>query len=41
MKNDNTKGKEYCWAEGYIDKGVYKTKEFPCFAGPKFVPIKN
>lgn len=40
MKNDDTKGKEYCWADSYLDKGVYKTNIFPCMAGPMFVPLK-
>ncbi len=41
MKNDDTKGKEYCWAEAYLENGVYKTKIFPCMAGPMFIPIKK
>jgi hypothetical protein len=41
LKNDDTKGKEYCWADNYIENGVYKTKSFPCFSGPMFVPVKN
>jgi hypothetical protein len=40
MKNDNTPGKEYCWAESYLDHGVYKTRVYPCLAGPLFVPMK-
>lgn len=41
MKNDDTKGREYCWAEAFInDKGVYSTKSYPCFIGPMFVPVK-
>jgi hypothetical protein len=39
LKNDDTKGKEYCWAESYLDQGVYKTRIYPCMAGPMFVPI--
>jgi hypothetical protein len=39
LKNDDTKGSEYCWAESYLDKGVYKTKAYPCFSGPLFVPV--
>lgn len=41
MKNDDRKGKEYCWAESYLDKGVYKTNVYPCIAGAMFVPIKK
>ena len=40
MKNDNTPGREYCWAESCLDNGVYKTKTYPCMAGPMFTPIK-
>lgn len=40
IKNDNTKGREYCWAETYMKDGVYSTKSFPCFSGPMFVPLK-
>lgn len=39
MKNDDTKGSEYCWSESYLDHGVYKTHVYPCLAGPMFVPI--
>lgn len=39
LKNDDTKGSEYCWAESYLEKGVYKTKAYPCFSGPMFVPV--
>jgi len=40
IKNDNAPGREYCWAESYLDNGVYKTKTYPCMAGPMFIPIK-
>jgi hypothetical protein len=40
MKNDDTKGNEYCWAEAKIVNGVYQTNVYPCLAGPMFVPIK-
>jgi hypothetical protein len=40
MRNDNTKGNEYCWAEAKIENGVYKTYSYPCHAGPMFVPKK-
>jgi hypothetical protein len=39
LKNDDTKGKEYCWADDYIENGVYKTKSYPCFSGPLFIPL--
>jgi hypothetical protein len=41
LKNDDAKGREYCWAESVLENGVYVTKAYPCFAGPMFVPIKN
>jgi Cu2+-containing amine oxidase len=40
LKNDDTKGREYCWAESVLENGIYTTKSYPCFAGPLFVPIK-
>ncbi|HEY0261919.1 MAG TPA: hypothetical protein VGB95_02760, partial [Chitinophagales bacterium] len=41
MKNDDTKGKEYCWTETEIINGAYQTRIFPCIGGPKFIPLKN
>lgn len=38
LKNDDRPGFEYCWAESLLDKGVYKTKAYPCMSGPMFVP---
>lgn len=38
IKNDDTKGREYCWAEAKLVKGVYETQIYPCFAGPMFIP---
>ena len=40
LKNDDTKGREYCWAERYLENGIYKTHTYPCFSGPMFVPVK-
>lgn len=40
MKNDDTKGNEYCWAESVPENGVYVTRTYPCFCGPMFIPIK-
>jgi hypothetical protein len=40
MKNDSEKGKEYCWAESVVENGIYKVKEYPCYSGAMFVPIK-
>jgi hypothetical protein len=41
MKNDDTKGREYCWAESYLENGVYKTHVYPCMGGAMFVPFTN
>jgi hypothetical protein len=38
LKNDNTKGKEYCWAEAVLQNGMYSTLMYPCFCGPMFIP---
>lgn len=40
LKNDDEKGKEYCWAESVIENGVYKVIEHPCYSGAMFVPTK-
>lgn len=37
--NDNRPGKEYCWAEYISLHGVKQTRVYPCWNGPKFVPI--
>ncbi len=39
LRNDDRKGNEYCWAESVLEKGIYKTKAYPCFCGPMFTPI--
>jgi hypothetical protein len=41
LKNDGRKGSEYCWAESYLENGIYKTRVFPCLSGPKFIPVKQ
>lgn len=38
LKNDNTPGREYCWAESVLINGVFSAREFPCYAGPMFIP---
>lgn len=40
MYNDNTPGKEYCWAESVLENGIYVDKVYPCFSGPKFKLIQ-
>jgi hypothetical protein len=37
MKNDDTPGAEYCWANVVNEDGIFKIKASPCFAGPKFI----
>jgi hypothetical protein len=39
LKNDDTPGKQYCWAESVVENGVYVAKTYPCYSGPMFVPI--
>lgn len=39
IENDDTKGKEYCWAESILENGVYKPIIFPCYSGPMIKPI--
>ncbi len=41
LRNDDRKGNEYCWAENILDKGVWTTKVYPCFAGPMFIPVSK
>ena len=41
IENSGVPGQEYCWAESTLERGVYTAKEFPCYAGPMFVPISN
>ena len=39
LKNDDTPGQEYCWAESVVENGIYTPKSYPCPSGPMFVPI--
>ena len=38
VQNDDTKGKEYCWAESVLKDGVFKPIIYPCYTGPMFKP---
>ena len=40
IKNDDTPGKQYCWADAVLKEGVYVPVDYPCYAGPMFVPIR-
>jgi len=41
IRIDGTPGHEYCWANSTLVDGVYVAKEYPCYAGPMFVPIAD
>lgn len=41
IQNDNTPGKEYCWAEMRIIEGILKPVTFPCLSGPLFKFVKK
>ena len=41
IKNDGTKGSEYCWADTRVKEGIPEVKVWPCYAGPMFIPINN
>ncbi len=40
LKNDDTPGEEYCWAEQVVTDGLFDGVAWPCYAGPMFVPIE-
>jgi len=39
MVNDATPGAEYCWADAILQDGIYIPVDYPCFAGPMFIPL--
>lgn len=41
LKNDDTPGDEYCWAQNDVVSGVVKTRTWPCAGGPMFVPLSR
>ncbi len=41
LKNDDTPGSEYCWADQKLLGGLYETEIYPCYGGPMFVPVVN
>ena len=41
LKNDDTPGKQYCWAESVLENGVYRVKQYPCWSGPMIHPFSN
>lgn len=38
MKNDNTPGKQYCWADVVLENGIFNPRAYPCYSGPYFKP---
>lgn len=41
MKNDNTPGREYCWAAIKVEEGRQKSVTWPGTVGPMFVPFEE
>ncbi len=41
LKNDDTPGSQYCWAESLLRRGVYVPEEYPCWSGPLFRPERG
>ena len=41
MKNDDTPGQEYCWADTVIENGKPRAVTWPCSGGPIFVPFES
>jgi hypothetical protein len=39
LKNNDTPGQEYCWADFVLKDGVYAPKTWPCYAGLQFTPL--
>jgi hypothetical protein len=41
LKNDDTPGSQYCWAESVLRDGIYVPLKYPCPSGPLFVPVER
>lgn len=41
LKNNGKKGEEYCWGDTQIVDGKVVKNEYPCIAGPLFVPFNE
>ena len=39
LKNDDRPGQKYCWAESELVDGIYRVKQYPCYAGPMLRPL--
>lgn len=40
LKNEDTAGRQYCWAQSVVENGLLKVNQYPCYSGPMLVPIK-
>lgn len=38
LKNNDTPGQQYCWADSVLQHGVFEPEIWPCYGGPMFVP---
>jgi hypothetical protein len=41
LKNDDRPGSQYCWAESVLTDGVYRVRQYPCYAGPVLRPTEK
>ncbi len=41
LKNDDQPGRQYCWAESVLTDGIYRVKQYPCYAGPMLRPTEK
>ncbi|HEV7645662.1 MAG TPA: hypothetical protein VGO50_17115 [Pyrinomonadaceae bacterium] len=41
LKNDDRPNQKYCWAESVLDDGIYRVKQYPCYAGPMLRPTER
>ena len=40
IENEDDPTNPYCWADKILEDGVYRPKSWPCYVGPRFIPIK-
>lgn len=40
IDNDDTPGKEYCWADTVVEDGLHVNRAWPCWSGPMFIPME-
>ena len=41
LKNDDRPNQKYCWAESVLNDGIYRVKQYPCYAGPMLRPTER